>query len=181
MKLKRKPGLQVRDAVGRHSCSECDQANRNGPIRGLDHSNMFSLTRRLLPTVHSARAFSATACSRNAPASSQPELLEGEQLITQKLVEKFAPSQLQVQDVSGMPHRSAPIKSPSNIEYITGGCGSFYSITIASETFKGLPIVKQHKLVTETLKKEIAGIHGLQVGLQKMLFLKLYYSRLHSF
>ncbi|KAF8204867.1 bola protein, partial [Pholiota molesta] len=77
-------------------------------------------------------------------ASSQPELLEGEQLITQKLVEKFAPSQLQVQDVSG-------------------GCGSFYSITIASETFKGLPIVKQHKLVTETLKKEIAGIHGLQV------------------
>ena len=45
----------------------------------------------------------------------------------------------------------------------TGGCGSFYAITIASQSFKGLSIVKQHKLVTETLKQEIEGIHGLQV------------------
>jgi stress-induced morphogen len=43
-----------------------------------------------------------------------------------------------------------------------GGCGSFYAITIASQAFNGLPIVKQHKLVTETLRQEIEGIHGLQ-------------------
>ena len=44
-----------------------------------------------------------------------------------------------------------------------GGCGAFYAITIASEAFKGIPVVKQHRLVNEALKKEIAGIHGLQV------------------
>lgn len=44
-----------------------------------------------------------------------------------------------------------------------GGCGTFYAITIASNAFKDLPTVKQHKLVTETLKSEIEGIHGLQV------------------
>ena len=44
-----------------------------------------------------------------------------------------------------------------------GGCGSFYAITIASQAFKGLSIVKQHRLVNDALKKEIEGIHGLQV------------------
>jgi stress-induced morphogen len=53
-----------------------------------------------------------------------------------------------------------------------GGCGSFYAITIASQAFKGLPVVKQHKLVTETLKEEIEGIHGLQVRFVKPFFSK---------
>jgi BolA-like protein len=48
--------------------------------------------------------------------------------------------------------------------YVLGGCGSFYAISITSDTFKGLLTVKQHKLVTETLKSEIEGIHGLQVN-----------------
>ena len=37
----------------------------------------------------------------------------------------------------------------------SGGCGTFYAISITSQAFKGLSIVKQHKLVTEELKKEI--------------------------
>ena len=45
-----------------------------------------------------------------------------------------------------------------------GGCGTFYAIVIASDTFKGLSVVKQHRLVTSTLKQEIEGIHGLQVS-----------------
>lgn len=45
----------------------------------------------------------------------------------------------------------------------SGGCGTFYAIAIASDMFKGLSMVKQHKLVQEELKKEIEGIHGLQV------------------
>lgn len=44
-----------------------------------------------------------------------------------------------------------------------GGCGTFYAITIASKAFKGISVVKQHRLVNEVLKKEIEGIHGLQV------------------
>uniref|UniRef100_A0A8H7Y1J3 Bola-like protein n=1 Tax=Psilocybe cubensis TaxID=181762 RepID=A0A8H7Y1J3_PSICU len=109
------------------------------------------LSRRLLsPQVLSIRRswLSTTATwssATSATASTAPPgLSEGEQVIHEKLTAKFAPSQLQVQDVSG-------------------GCGTFYAITIASSAFKGLPIVKQHKLVTEALKADIEGFHGLQI------------------
>ncbi|KAF8076078.1 bola protein [Lyophyllum atratum] len=108
---------------------------------------MLSLTRRLLPSVRATplRTFTVSAARRTAADAPAPAPAHrGEELIVAKLTEKFAPSQLKVQDVSG-------------------GCGSFYAITIASEAFKGLSTVKQHKLVTETLKQEIAGIHGLQI------------------
>ncbi|KAK0468014.1 bola protein [Desarmillaria tabescens] len=98
---------------------------------------MLSFTRRLFPAARHLRSLTT--------ATTPPtDLSEGEQNIYSKLSQKFSPSQLQVQDVSG-------------------GCGTFYAITIASQSFKGLPIVKQHKLVTETLKQEIEGIHGLQI------------------
>lgn len=45
-----------------------------------------------------------------------------------------------------------------------GGCGSFYAILISSPEFAGLSMVKQHKLVNDCLKEDIAGIHGLQVS-----------------
>lgn len=47
---------------------------------------------------------------------------------------------------------------------LLGGCGTFYQIIIASEAFKGVPTVKQHRMVNEVLKQEIEGIHGLQVS-----------------
>ncbi|KAI0921936.1 hypothetical protein AcW1_004218 [Taiwanofungus camphoratus] len=72
------------------------------------------------------------------------QLDEGERTIFNKLTEKFSPTELQVQDVSG-------------------GCGTFYQIIISSEAFKGVPTVKQHRMVNETLKTEIEGIHGLQL------------------
>ncbi|KAJ3790707.1 bola-like protein [Lentinula aff. detonsa] len=101
---------------------------------------MFSLSRRCLQRTVQIRRFAATSYVSNADATST----QGEQHIRAKLTEKFNPTSLQVQDISG-------------------GCGDFYAITIASDAFKGLPMVKQHRLVTETLKKEIEGIHGLQI------------------
>ncbi|KAG6914300.1 hypothetical protein DXG01_001208 [Tephrocybe rancida] len=98
-----------------------------------------SLSRRLLPT-SARRTFTASSARFNA---SQPEQLEGERLITNKLAERFAPCQVKVQDVSG-------------------GCGSFYAINISSPAFAGLSVVKQHRLVTETLKEEMPDMHGLQ-------------------
>ncbi|KAG1753681.1 bola-like protein [Suillus paluster] len=71
-------------------------------------------------------------------------LSEGEKLIFNKLTDKFSPTELAVQDISG-------------------GCGDFYAIQIASEAFKGLSTLNQHRLVTRVLKQEIEGIHGLQV------------------
>ncbi|KAH7888060.1 bola protein [Phlebopus sp. FC_14] len=94
-----------------------------------------SLTRRLL----ASRPLGLRTLSTSASQST-----DAEQAIVSKLTERFSPTELAVQDVSG-------------------GCGSFFAIKIASEAFKGLPTIKQHKLVTEVLKKEIGGIHGLQV------------------
>ncbi|KZO92203.1 bola-like protein, partial [Calocera viscosa TUFC12733] len=71
-------------------------------------------------------------------------LTDGERTIALKLREQFSPSRLDVEDVSG-------------------GCGTFYAITIQSSAFSGLGMVAQHRLVTKALKEDIAGIHGLQV------------------
>ncbi|KAG5717509.1 hypothetical protein E4T56_gene3522 [Termitomyces sp. T112] len=102
---------------------------------------MLSLSRRLLPTV-TRRTFTASALRLNAPSSN--EQLDGERLIESKLVEKFSPCQVKVQDVSG-------------------GCGTFYAINISSPAFAGLSVVKQHRLVTDALKEEVPGMHGLQI------------------
>ncbi|KAL5527552.1 hypothetical protein ACEPAG_6353 [Sanghuangporus baumii] len=82
--------------------------------------------------------------ARNNSTAPQESQLEGERRIYSKLQERFNPSQLQVQDVSG-------------------GCGTFYAITIASKAFADLPMVQQHRLVNKILKEDIEGIHGLQV------------------
>jgi len=114
-------------------------------------------------TAAAAHTQTAAATSSSSPSN----LDEGEQAIYDKLSERFQPSELLVQDVSGAPPscphpwRTFVVYSPFIL--VIGGCGTFYAITIASNAFKGIPVVKQHRLVNETLKKEIEGIHGLQV------------------
>ncbi|KAF7331877.1 hypothetical protein MKEN_00067900 [Mycena kentingensis (nom. inval.)] len=95
--------------------------------------NTLTATTRRWASASVARAFSVAASP-----------LDKEQLIRSKLTEKFTPSRLDIQDISG-------------------GCGTFFAIAIASEAFKDIPIVKQHQLVTKTLKSEIQEIHGLQI------------------
>lgn len=38
-----------------------------------------------------------------------------------------------------------------------------YSIEISSSQFKGLPIVKQHRMINELLEEDIKKMHGIQV------------------
>ncbi|KAI5949418.1 hypothetical protein KGF54_005653 [Candida jiufengensis] len=57
---------------------------------------------------------------------------------------EFQPTNLKVQDVSG-------------------GCGSMFAIFVESSKFKGLPMIKQHRLVNDLLKDEIKQWHGLQL------------------
>ncbi|EIN10833.1 bola-like protein [Punctularia strigosozonata HHB-11173 SS5] len=101
---------------------------------------MFSIARAIRSRC-STQAWQSFSRRYSAPADLTTD---GERTIYAKLTDRFSPSELLVQDVSG-------------------GCGSFYAITIASDAFKGLPIVKQHRLVNDVLKEEIKGIHGLQV------------------
>ncbi|CAK7892382.1 bolA-like protein 3 [[Candida] anglica] len=54
---------------------------------------------------------------------------------------------------------------PSNLEVkdVSGGCGSMFAILVESTEFKGIPMIKQHRLVNEVLKDEISKWHGLQL------------------
>ncbi|XP_054278640.1 bolA-like protein 3 [Macrosteles quadrilineatus] len=45
----------------------------------------------------------------------------------------------------------------------SGGCGAMYEIAVVAGEFKGLTIVKQHRLVNEALKEEIKDMHGLRI------------------
>ncbi|KAK4047252.1 hypothetical protein OIV83_005556 [Microbotryomycetes sp. JL201] len=82
--------------------------------------------------------------STAAPASQDSQLTDGERLLKSKLEGELAGAKVQVQDVSG-------------------GCGSFYAISISHPSFKGLTKMKQHRLVNELLKDEIKDMHGLQL------------------
>jgi stress-induced morphogen len=42
-----------------------------------------------------------------------------------------------------------------------GGCGAFFRVLVVSPAFTGLSLVKQHRLVNQTLKPHIANLHGL--------------------
>lgn len=57
---------------------------------------------------------------------------------------KFSPKTLEVKDVSG-------------------GCGSMFAISVESAAFRDIPTVKQHRMVNDVLKDEIAKWHGLQL------------------
>ncbi|CAG8473441.1 8890_t:CDS:2 [Racocetra fulgida] len=72
-------------------------------------------------------------------------LTEGEKYLYEKLSKKFQPTKLNVQDISG-------------------GCGSMYAIEISSSVFKGLPMIKQHRMVNELLEDDIKKMHGIRVS-----------------
>ncbi|EDO15747.1 hypothetical protein Kpol_1049p4 [Vanderwaltozyma polyspora DSM 70294] len=67
-----------------------------------------------------------------------------EKLVFEKLSKELNPSNLRVQDISG-------------------GCGSMFAIDVTSDKFKGLSMIKQHKLVNEILRDDISQWHGLQL------------------
>ncbi|THX55248.1 bola-like protein [Aureobasidium pullulans] len=108
-------------------------------------------TRTTLSTLYTRRFNSseaATAAAAAAPESAAveaPDYLDEKELhIFQKLNAELEPTKLEVQDVSG-------------------GCGSMYALDIVSSKFKGLSVIKQHRLVNAVLKDEIKGWHGVQL------------------
>ena len=46
---------------------------------------------------------------------------------------------------------------------MSGGCGSFMKVTVTSAEFANKPRVKQHRMVQEVIKKEVAALHGLNI------------------
>ncbi|KAJ8934892.1 hypothetical protein NQ314_013172 [Rhamnusium bicolor] len=50
-----------------------------------------------------------------------------------------------------------------SVEDTSGGCGAMFNISIVTSEFKGLSVMKQHRLVYDILKEQIKNIHGLHL------------------
>ncbi|KAH9597239.1 BolA protein [Trypanosoma melophagium] len=62
--------------------------------------------------------------------------------------------------------RSSNLLKPINdvkVVDVSGGCGSFFNITVTSPAFRDRTLVQQHRLVNEALKVEIPLIHGFSL------------------
>lgn len=52
---------------------------------------------------------------------------------------------------------------PALMFALTGGCGQQFGVEVVSAKFKGLPPVKQHRMVTNSLKDEVAAMHAIRI------------------
>ncbi|KAI7279854.1 hypothetical protein KC345_g5132 [Hortaea werneckii] len=100
------------------------------------------LAQRPSAPVFLSRNYASEAASSGVEA---PDYLdERERKIFDTIKGELHPTKLEVQDISG-------------------GCGSMYALDIVSEQFKGLPVIKQHRLVNKVLGEEVKKWHGLQL------------------
>lgn len=56
-----------------------------------------------------------------------------------------------------------PKASDIKVTDISGGCGAMFDIYVESSDFKGLSIVKQHRIVNDCLKDQIKDMHGIRI------------------
>ena len=92
---------------------------------------------------HAASSASASAPTAPSDAPADPAAAVYRS-IHSKLTESLQPSYLHLEDTSG-------------------GCGTFFRLVVASPRFEGVPLVKQHRLVKESIKDDIGAIHGLTI------------------
>jgi stress-induced morphogen len=71
---------------------------------------------------------------------------------------RFQPSEIEAKLRSGI----ADV-SQCNVQDISGGCGSFYKVSVVSPSFEGKTPLGQHRMVHEALKDVIPKIHGLTI------------------
>lgn len=117
-------------------------------LRASSRPNLIPSLRSSFPAARLRRQrtqhLSATSTLR-ASTPQPPEYLDAnERRIFDLLVQDLSPTKLEVQDISG-------------------GCGSMYALDIVSKAFKGLPVIKQHRLVNKVLGEEIKKWHGVQL------------------
>ncbi|WFD20416.1 hypothetical protein MCAP1_002660 [Malassezia caprae] len=91
-----------------------------------------------------AQSWSHPVYARMFTSSSVRGEEDKQEKIIRLLREKFEPSDLQVQDVSG-------------------GCGSFFAIMIKSKAFADKRTVQSHRMVNQAIKDVFQDIHGLQL------------------
>ncbi|KAM3956380.1 bolA-like protein 3 [Aphomia sociella] len=72
-------------------------------------------------------------------------------------------SETKEQQLSSALKRTLPGITYVSVEDISGGCGAMFEISVEAKEFIGLSTVKQHRLVTDSLKNEIAEMHGIRI------------------
>ncbi|ODQ64324.1 bola-like protein [Nadsonia fulvescens var. elongata DSM 6958] len=107
-------------------------------------TQLFCSELRVVTSHTPLRKFPSLVTQYSTKPEPPTELDQYETKIFKKLADAFEPALLDVRDVSG-------------------GCGSMFAINISSSKFKGVPMVKQHRLVNELLAEEIKTWHGLQL------------------
>ena len=67
--------------------------------------------------------------------------------------------------IANMLRSAEALKSPTSIivEDRSGGCGANFYILVESSAFRGMPRIKQHRLVQDILKQEIAKWHAVSI------------------
>jgi stress-induced morphogen len=67
--------------------------------------------------------------------------------------------------IANMLRSAEALKDPTaiTVEDRSGGCGANFYILVESSAFKGMPRIKQHRLVQDILKDEIAKWHAVSI------------------
>ncbi|XP_018564991.1 bolA-like protein 3 [Anoplophora glabripennis] len=66
-------------------------------------------------------------------------------------------------EILGKLRQTFPQAKVISVEDTSGGCGAMFNISIETNEFKGLSIMKQHRMIYDTLKEQIQSIHGLHL------------------
>ncbi|GAA5875674.1 hypothetical protein JCM3774_002577 [Rhodotorula dairenensis] len=103
-----------------------------------------AVARPAVPAPFARSSAAVRSFASSTPRRDAPQPTDGEKALKSKLEEKLQGAKVDVQDVSG-------------------GCGSFYAISVEHESFRGLTMIKQHRLVNDLLKDDIKDMHGLQL------------------
>ena len=51
---------------------------------------------------------------------------------------------------------------------VSGGCGAFFKVLVVAPAFAGVPMIKAHRMVLDTLEKEVGKMHGLTIETRKV-------------
>ncbi|KAK9474759.1 bola protein [Dipodascopsis tothii] len=100
---------------------------------------------RAAPAAFAVRGRFYSVSAEPAALVKDPAMNEYEAYLFDMLAKALEPTRLSVQDISG-------------------GCGSMFAIDVGSTKFKGIPMIKQHRMVNEILQDEIKKWHGVKLS-----------------
>uniref|UniRef100_A0A1B6FBY2 BolA-like protein 3 n=1 Tax=Cuerna arida TaxID=1464854 RepID=A0A1B6FBY2_9HEMI len=96
------------------------------------------------------------------PLKRPPQITQISKLLsdhTGKSTQTF-PVESKLQDIL---RKNFPLAEYIEVRDVSGGCGAMFEISVITKEFKGLTMVKQHRLINEALKEEIKDMHGLRI------------------